>query len=168
MAEIARRTNVPSDNFLAETLLKVVGAEFGGVGTTSAGAAIVRRTLRGFGLTPRVVDGSGLSPLNRTSPRHVVRLLERMDDSAAAAAFGASLPVAGRDGTLRKRMRATVARDRCRAKTGTLRGVSTLAGYCASTTGARVGFALLMNRVSIEGARRLQDRMLVALARYSP
>jgi len=168
MAEIARRTNVPSDNFLAETLLKVVGAEFGGRGATKTGAAIVRRTMSGFGLAPRVVDGSGLSRGNRTSPRQVVGLLRRMDDSAAAAAFDASLPAAGRDGTLRKRMRATAARDRCRAKTGTLQGVSTLAGYCASTTGARVAFALLMNGVSIYGARRLQDRMLVALARYSP
>jgi len=166
MAELSRRINVPSDNFAAETLLKVVGAEFGGAGTTTAGAATVRRTLSGFGLRASVVDGSGLSRRNTTSPRDVVGLLRRMADSEAAPAFEASLPVAGSNGTLSKRMRGTAAQGRCRAKTGTLRGVSTLAGYCFTTSGTRVAFAFLMNGVSIYGGRRLQDRMTVALARY--
>lgn len=168
IAELSRRTNVPSDNFAAETLLKVVGAEFGGAGTTGAGAAVVRRTLGGFGLYPSVVDGSGLSRRDRTTPRDVVGLLRRMADSEAAPAFEASLPVAGRTGTLRKRMRRTAAQDRCRAKTGTLQGVSSLAGYCLSTRGSRVAFAILMNGIGVTVARRLQDRMTVALARYGP
>ncbi len=168
IAELIRLINVPSDNFAAETLLKAVGAEFGGRGSTGAGAAIVRRTLGGFGLSPSVVDGSGLSRKDATTPRDAVRLLARMADSEAASAFEASLPTAGRTGTLRKRMRATAARDRCHAKTGTLNGVSGLAGYCLSTSGARVAFAFLMNGVSVSGARRLQDRMTVALARYQP
>ena len=83
-------------------------------------------------------------------------------------AFGASLPVAGRSGTLYDRMRRTAARDRCQAKTGTLHDVSALAGYCETTAGARVAFAILMNYVNPYAARRLQDRMVSALARYSP
>ena len=65
-------------------------------------------------------------------------------------------------------MRGTAARDRCHAKTGTLRDVSALAGYCQTTAGSRVAFAILMNGVNPYGARRLQDRMVSALARYSP
>jgi D-alanyl-D-alanine carboxypeptidase/D-alanyl-D-alanine-endopeptidase (penicillin-binding protein 4) len=168
MAELARATNQPSDNFYAETLIKALGSEFGGGGTTSAGGVVVRRTMAGFGLNPRVVDGSGLSRRNRTTPRQVVRLLEHMAGEQTGPAFEASLAVAGRNGTLFDRMRRSVARDRCQAKTGTLRDVSALAGYCQTTSGARVAFAILMNRVNPYGARRLQDRMLSALARYSP
>jgi len=168
MAELALVTNRPSDNFNAETLIKALGAGFGGAGTTGAGAAVVRRTMAGFGVRPRVADGSGLSRANRTSPRQVVRLLQHMADDAAGPAFEASLAVAGRSGTLVRRMRRSVARDRCHAKTGTLRAVSALAGYCTTTAGARVAFAFLMNRVNIYGAHVLQDRMAAALARYSP
>ena len=168
MAEIARVTNRPSDNFNAETLIKALGKEFGGGGTTRAGAAVVRRTMAGFGLRPRVADGSGLSRANRTSPRQVVRLLQQMAGETAGPAFETSLAVAGRNGTLDNRMRRSPARDRCHAKTGTLNSVSALAGYCQSTAGARVAFAFLMNRVNIYGARALQDRMAAALARYSP
>jgi D-alanyl-D-alanine carboxypeptidase/D-alanyl-D-alanine-endopeptidase (penicillin-binding protein 4) len=168
IAELARLTNQPSDNFNAETLIKALGSEFGTGGTTSAGAVVVRRTMAGFGLRPRVVDGSGLSRSDRTTPRQVVTLLEHMNGEVAGPAFESSLSVAGRSGTLFDRMRRTAARDRCHGKTGTLRDVSALAGYCQTTAGARVAFAILMNGVSPYGARRLQDRMVSALARYSP
>jgi D-alanyl-D-alanine carboxypeptidase/D-alanyl-D-alanine-endopeptidase (penicillin-binding protein 4) len=168
IAELARSTNRTSDNFAAETLIKVLGAEFGAGGSTSAGAVVVRRTMAGFGLSPTVVDGSGLSRGNATTPREVVTLLDHMAGEEAGPAFETSLAVAGRNGTLSDRMRRTAARDRCQGKTGTLRDVSALAGYCQTTAGARVAFAILMNRVSPYGARRLQDRMVSALARYSP
>ena len=77
---------------------------------------------------PRIVDGSGLSRADRTTPRQVVRLLERMHGQEVGPDFEASLPTAGRTGTLRRRMRGTAAQDNCHAKTGTLIGVSTLAG----------------------------------------
>jgi D-alanyl-D-alanine carboxypeptidase/D-alanyl-D-alanine-endopeptidase (penicillin-binding protein 4) len=168
IAELARLTNRPSDNFNAETLIKALGREFGTAGTTRAGAAVVRRTMTGFGLSPRVADGSGLSRSNRTTPRQVVRLLQHMAEDQAGPAFETSLAVAGRSGTLVRRMRSSVARDRCHAKTGTLRSVSALAGYCQTTAGARVAFAFLMNGVNVYGAHTLQDRMTAALARYSP
>ena len=168
MAEIARLTNRPSDNFNAETLIKALGEEFGAGGTTRAGAAVVRRTMTGFGLRPRVADGSGLSRSNRTTPRQVVRLLQQMAEDEAGPAFQTSLAVAGRSGTLENRMRRSVARDRCQAKTGTLNYVSALAGYCQTMSGARVAFAYLMTGVNVYGAHRLQDRMTAALARYSP
>jgi serine-type D-Ala-D-Ala carboxypeptidase/endopeptidase (penicillin-binding protein 4) len=168
MAEIARLTNRPSDNFNAETLIKALGEKFGAGGTTRAGAAVVRRTMTGFGLRPRVADGSGLSRSNRTTPRQVVRLLQQMAGDEAGPAFETSLAIAGRNGTLEHRMRRSVARDRCHAKTGTLNHVSALAGYCQTTAGARVAFAFLMNGVNVYAAHTLQDRMASVLARYSP
>jgi serine-type D-Ala-D-Ala carboxypeptidase/endopeptidase (penicillin-binding protein 4) len=168
VATLIARTNAPSDNFYAETLLKALGARFGGGGTTAAGVRVVKATVRGLGASPRVVDGSGLSSANRTSPRQVVRLLTAMDRSDSAAFFADSLAVAGRTGTLFDRMRRTAARDRCIGKTGTLYSVSALAGYCDTRGGARVAFAFIMNGVSTTWARRLQDRMTAALARYEP
>jgi serine-type D-Ala-D-Ala carboxypeptidase/endopeptidase (penicillin-binding protein 4) len=168
LAQLAFATNRPSDNFMAETLIKALGSEFGAAGSTRAGAVVVRRTMQGFGLGPVVVDGSGLSRSDRTSPRQIVTLLDHMASDTAGPAFGASLPVAGRSGTLFDRMRRSVARDRCQAKTGTLHDVSALAGYCQTTAGSRVAFAILMNYVNPYSARRLQDRMVSALARYSP
>jgi D-alanyl-D-alanine carboxypeptidase/D-alanyl-D-alanine-endopeptidase (penicillin-binding protein 4) len=82
-------------------------------------------------------------------------------------AFDRALPVAGRDGTLDDRMNSGPARGRCRAKTGTIAGVSTLSGYCRARSGDRLVFSFLMNGVSTSGARRLQDRMAQALARYN-
>jgi D-alanyl-D-alanine carboxypeptidase/D-alanyl-D-alanine-endopeptidase (penicillin-binding protein 4) len=167
MEDLVASMNVPSDNFSAETLLKALGATFGGSGSTTGGAAVVRSTMATFGIRTRVADGSGLSRSNRTSPRAVVSLLTAMYEGGNALPFIASLPVAGRTGTLDDRMRSTAARDACRAKTGTLSNVSALAGYCETRDGGRMAFAFLMNHVYPWGARRLQDRMAAALARYS-
>jgi serine-type D-Ala-D-Ala carboxypeptidase/endopeptidase (penicillin-binding protein 4) len=167
ITQLIRTMNLPSDNFFAETLIKALGMEFGTGGTTAAGAAVVRSAVAELGLRTVAVDGSGLSRSDRTSPRAVVALLEAMDESDAGEAFEASLPVAGRSGTLSSRMRGTAARDRCHAKTGTLSNVSALAGYCYTAAGRRVAFAFLMNNVWPGSARLLQDRMAAALARYS-
>jgi serine-type D-Ala-D-Ala carboxypeptidase/endopeptidase (penicillin-binding protein 4) len=166
MRDLIRLTNVPSDNFLAEMLVKSLGAEFGGAGTTTAGVAVVRSTLTRFGVHPRIVDGSGLSRADRTTPRQVVRLLETMHHQEIAGSFESSLAVAGRTGTIRKRMRGTPAQDRCRAKTGTLIGVSSLAGVCTAVGGHTIAFAMLMNRAGISRAHSVQDRITTAIARY--
>ena len=163
MSVLARHTNRPSDNYMAETLLKALGADHGTGGTTAGGAAVARREAAAFGAQPAIVDGSGLSRANRTTPRDLVELLAGMDGSSLRA----SLAVAGRSGTLSERMRGTAARGRCRAKTGTLIGVSNLAGYCTSGTGTRTAFAILMSG-SIWTAHPLQDRMAAVLARYRP
>jgi serine-type D-Ala-D-Ala carboxypeptidase/endopeptidase (penicillin-binding protein 4) len=166
MRDLIRLTNVPSDNFIAETLVKDLGAEFGGAGTTAAGIGVVTAQLQAFGVTPHVVDGSGLSRADRTTPRQVVHVLEAMHGQEVAGAFEGSLAVAGRTGTIRKRMRGTAAQDRCRAKTGTLIGVSALAGLCESAGGDTIAFAMLMNRANLTRAHGVQDRVAAAIARY--
>lgn len=166
LSDIARLMNQPSDNYIAEMLIKGLGAQFGTAGSTAAGGAVISEAIRPFGIAPTIVDGSGLSRSDRTTPRQVVRLLKGMDASESGTAFDESLAVVGRNGTVDKRMRGTAAQDRCHVKTGTLRDVSALAGYCNTTGGERVAFAFLMNRVYPAGARKLQDRMTVALAGY--
>lgn len=165
VGELARLINASSNNFAAEMLLKRLGARYGGAGSLSAGADVVRDTLDDFGVRPRIVDGSGLSRLNRTTPRQVVRLLERMHNQDVATSFRSSLAVPGSTGTVKNRMRGTAAARGCQVKTGTLRGVSALAGYCTTVAGRDIGFALLMNRVNISAAHVLQDRIATAIAR---
>jgi D-alanyl-D-alanine carboxypeptidase/D-alanyl-D-alanine-endopeptidase (penicillin-binding protein 4) len=163
---LIRLVNVPSNNFAAEMLLKTLGARYGARGSTGGGAAVVRATLDDIGLRPRVADGSGLSRSDRTTPRDVVSLLARMDHPDIEGAFRSSLAIAGQTGTVRRRMRGSAAFGRCRVKTGTLRRVSALAGYCRTRGGHDVGFALLMNSVwSLAGAHAIQDRIAAAIAR---
>jgi D-alanyl-D-alanine carboxypeptidase/D-alanyl-D-alanine-endopeptidase (penicillin-binding protein 4) len=166
VSAIVRLMNQPSDNYFAEMLIKGLGAQFGTAGSTTAGATVIKEAVRPFGITPTVIDGSGLSRGDRTSPRQIVALLKGMDQSEAGVAFDSSLPVVGRNGTMYNRMRGTPAQDRCHAKTGTLHDVSTLAGFCNTTGGERIAFAFLMNRVNPSAAHALQDRMTVALAKY--
>ena len=165
LAAVVKAMNQPSDNYMAETLIKALGADYGTAGSTAAGAAVVRATVARFGIAPQIQDGSGLSRNDRTTPRQVVRLLAGMADTEDADALDQSLAVVGRNGTLRRRMRGTAAQDRCHAKTGTLRDVSTLAGYCTSTGGRRIAFAFLMNATTVWRAHPLQDHMTAALAR---
>jgi D-alanyl-D-alanine carboxypeptidase/D-alanyl-D-alanine-endopeptidase (penicillin-binding protein 4) len=155
----------PSDNFFAEMLIKDLGASFGGAGTTSAGAAVVRRTIGTLlGSAPRVVDGSGLSPADRTSPYQVVRLLTSLYSTATGAILRSHMAVAGRTGTLRLRMRHTGAAGRCQGKTGTLTGVSNLAGYCRSANGHTVAFAVFTDGIAVEAAHIFQDHIAISIA----
>src|SRR5206468_11507860 len=107
---------------------------------------------------------SGLSHADRTTPRQVVIYLDRVRSDPAGAPLYQALPLAGSEGTLRHRMRGTAAAGRCRAKTGTLNGVSNLAGWCTARNGDLVVFAILMSRVNIYGAHVLQDRMAATIA----
>jgi D-alanyl-D-alanine carboxypeptidase/D-alanyl-D-alanine-endopeptidase (penicillin-binding protein 4) len=157
-------TNRESDNFFAEMLIKGLGARFGAEGTTAAGAAVVRAEAAHFGQHPHVVDGSGLSPADHTSPRDVVRLLTIVRGMPVGPDLVDSLAVAGRTGTLATRMRGSAAQDNCHAKTGTLTDASALAGYCTTNGGDQVAFAFLMNHVNVTTARIAQDRMAEAIA----
>jgi D-alanyl-D-alanine carboxypeptidase/D-alanyl-D-alanine-endopeptidase (penicillin-binding protein 4) len=155
----------PSDNFFAETLIKDLGARYGGAGTTAAGAAVVRRTIATMlGLRPRIVDGSGLSPADRTSPYQVAFLLAGLAGSPLGTVLREHMAVAGRSGTLALRMRHTGAAGRCQGKTGTLTGVSNLAGYCTSANGHTLAFAIFTDGISIAAAHAFQDHIAITLA----
>ena len=166
MSRIIRLTNKPSDNFFAEMLVKDLAHQAGGVGTTARGAAIAARFARRLGARPRLVDGSGLARGNRASPFSVVKLLAAMHDRPDFDPFVGSLAIAGSDGTLFDRMRKGPAHRRCYGKTGTLSNVSALSGYCEAFSGNNYAYSILMNGVYPTSARRLQDRMLQAIAKY--
>jgi serine-type D-Ala-D-Ala carboxypeptidase/endopeptidase (penicillin-binding protein 4) len=155
-----------SDNFIAEELLKTVGAEAGEGGTTAAGAAIVRRDLAAAGIPlggVRIVDGSGLSLADRLTARTIAMLLAfAWRDPDLQQPLWLALPVAGVNGTLKDRMRRAPARGAVRAKTGTTDGASALSGYVRD----RYVFAVLQNGRPVReaSARKAQDRFATALA----
>jgi D-alanyl-D-alanine carboxypeptidase/D-alanyl-D-alanine-endopeptidase (penicillin-binding protein 4) len=167
IAELVEQTNEPSNNFFAEMLLKRLSVEQGAQGTTQGGAREVRAYARSLGTRARVKDGSGIGRKNRTSAEHVGELLVAMLDEPAGDDFFESLPRAGVEGTLSNRMEGTAAEGRCRAKTGTISGVSALSGYC-DIAGEPVAFSILMNGVgNVASARSIQDRLVVTIARYN-
>ncbi len=167
LATLLGLTLPPSDNFFAETLIKDIGARFGGAGTTAAGAAVVRTTIaKDFGLHPYLIDGSGLSHSDHTTPKQVVELLTALAHNPLGTTLRNDLAVAGQTGTLSERMRHTPASGRCRAKTGTLNGVSNLAGYCESAGGDILAFAFFNDGIETYAAHTIQDNMAITLARY--
>jgi D-alanyl-D-alanine carboxypeptidase/D-alanyl-D-alanine-endopeptidase (penicillin-binding protein 4) len=155
-----------SDNFFAEMLVKDLGALAGAGGSTGAGASVVRATVARFGVHPHVVDGSGLSHSDRTSPRAIVTLLNALSGTPTGEVLRSDLAVAGHSGTLALRMRATTAAGRCQAKTGTLNGVSNLAGWCHSLGGDTLAFAFFIDGDALETAHLLQDNMTITIAGY--
>jgi D-alanyl-D-alanine carboxypeptidase/D-alanyl-D-alanine-endopeptidase (penicillin-binding protein 4) len=165
-AEILRHMDVVSDNFTAELVLKQLGAVVARQGTTAAGAQVVRSVLAAHAVplaNVRVADGSGLSGLDRMTPKALVTILQRgwADREIRSVLFGV-LPVSGRDGTLQARMGRPPARGNVRAKTGTLNGVSALSGYVRE----RYAFAVLVNAPGLSSytAHAAQDRFATVLA----
>lgn len=157
----------PSDNFFAETLVKDLGALYGGAGTTAAGASVVRSTIASLlGIHPHVVDGSGLSESDLTSPYEVTDLLVALASTPLGPVLRGDLAIAGHTGTLATRMRNTGASGRCQGKTGTLTGVSNLAGYCTAADGHTLAFTIFTDGIATETAHVFQDHMAITIAGY--
>jgi D-alanyl-D-alanine carboxypeptidase/D-alanyl-D-alanine-endopeptidase (penicillin-binding protein 4) len=113
-----------------------------------------------------VVDGSGLSAADLTSPYQVADLLVELAPTPVGAVLRSDLAVAGATGTLSKRMRGTGAAGRCQGKTGTLTGVSNLAGYCQARDGHLLAFALFTDGISTASAHTIQDHMTISIADF--
>lgn len=170
LAELLGRTNIPSDNLLAETLLRWLGQaaiDPQPIGTIDqpaqpglataipsdprrAGLDRLRTSLARLGVDPtalRAVDGSGLGRQNAVTPRALVQLLQAMAASPYANVFRDSLPIAGQTGTLADRFAApSPLYGRLRAKTGTLSGVSALSGYWPNPDLGPLAVAILVNQ----------------------
>jgi D-alanyl-D-alanine carboxypeptidase/D-alanyl-D-alanine-endopeptidase (penicillin-binding protein 4) len=167
LSEIVNTTDVYSDNFFAEMLEKLLGARFGGAGTTAAGTKVVEAYAQSMGSDIHQVDGSGLTRTNLASPEDVVHLLLGVRKSEIGEEFIEDLAVAGKEGTTAGRMKGTPAYGNCRLKTGTLTGVSNLSGYCFNPDGKVMVFSALMGSVaSTEYAHLEQDRIAGAVAGY--
>jgi serine-type D-Ala-D-Ala carboxypeptidase/endopeptidase (penicillin-binding protein 4) len=167
MSQLVEATDVYSNNFFAEMLVKLLGANFGGGGTTVAGTGVVERFARSHGSGIHAVDGSGLTRGNRASPAQVVGLLQAMRQEPVGDEFIGDLALAGHEGTVADRMHGTAAYGRCRTKTGTLTGVSALSGICFDRSGRTMIFSILMNSVSdLSLAHYEQDKIAAAVASY--
>ncbi len=166
LSTLIQLTNTPSDNYLAESILKDIGARLGGAGTTAAGAAVVRAELLSkFGINPRLDDGSGLSRYDLTTPTQVVTVLKGM---ATNSAFVNSLALMGESGTLQTEGLGTVAQNDCRGKTGTLHDVANLAGYCEARDGHTLAFAFLANGLGNPNyVHEVEASMAGAVANYN-
>jgi D-alanyl-D-alanine carboxypeptidase/D-alanyl-D-alanine-endopeptidase (penicillin-binding protein 4) len=148
LADILRLLMKYSNNNIAEMLAKDLGAARSGPpGTWAKGVAAVRQQLLALGVAAggfQTVDGSGLSPSNRVTPRTLVGALRIARGSFTfGPEFESALPVAGRDGTLSER--AAGAADAVRAKTGLLNGAAALSGYARGADDSELVFSLLIN-----------------------
>jgi serine-type D-Ala-D-Ala carboxypeptidase/endopeptidase (penicillin-binding protein 4) len=159
----------PSQNQIAEILLRTLGLERTGVGTADSGRAVVVRQLLGWGADSGgyiVRDGSGLSRYDYVTPETIVHVLDAMRKSPHFQLFYTSLPIAGVDGTIRTRMRGTTAEGNLHAKTGTVAQARSLSGYVTTADGRMLLFSMLCNNFTTPVAEvtRVQDVIGAALA----
>lgn len=166
LADILKLMNKPSDNWIAELVFKTIGAEVvGEPGTWKKGREVVTGFLNEIMGEPpvhRFVDGSGLSRYNLLNVELLTKLLVYMHHNfELMPEYLASLPIAGIDGTLKDRMQGVSAEKTLRAKTGTLSGVSALAGYTVTADDEVLAFGILISHYvgTATPARDIQDKI---------
>lgn len=145
MRDIVGEMLTDSDNTTAELLTRIIGRERNGVGTTQAGLDAIRESLISLGLPVEdlvMVDGSGLDTSNRVTCELILAALERLPSDSPIIS---TLAVAGRTGTLRKRLLDSPATAKVRAKTGTLTTVNALAGFADPKSGSALTFVMIQN-----------------------
>lgn len=171
ISEIVNLLNKPSDNLIAECLLKSMSPA-NREASAAAGRSVALEQLRNLGLDTepvRMADGSGLSRRNFVTARFLADLLSKMAGTPVGKVFRNSLPVAGVDGTLANRMKGTLAQGNVLAKTGFIGEVSSLSGYVRTKYGEDLVFAIIMNNHpgTAAAAREAQDRIAVLLAGWN-
>jgi len=161
----------PSDNQMAESILRTIGVEAGRGGSPTQGLEAIGRLLAGWAVEPgsiALTDGSGLSRYDEVTPNALNRILRAVWRRPDFGVFEAALPVAGVDGTLERRLLGTHASANARAKTGSLSGVRALSGYVRDGEGLTLVFSLILNGYDAPGsvAAALEDLILEQLALY--
>ncbi|BDA67609.1 probable D-alanyl-D-alanine carboxypeptidase [Calothrix sp. PCC 7716] len=171
LGELAAKTNVDSNNLYAESLLNTLAVRQTrkpGQTTSALGLEVLKTTLTQLRVNPTsyfIVDGSGLSRKNLISPEALVQVLQGMAKAPTASIFRASLPIAGRTGTLKNRFRGTPAEGIVVAKTGTVGGVVSLSGYITTVNYEPLVFSVIVNQTE-QPARVLRqavDEMVVTM-----
>lgn len=167
LAEILRGLNKFSNNFIAEQILRTLGAEaYGTPGTTGNGVRLMHRYMKALGYESerfKILDGSGLSRGNLLSPDQIVDVLkDAYNDMRVYPEFVSALGVMGVDGSVEDRMNDTREAQKIRAKTGTLNHVSALSGYFQSRDSERFAFSILLNDLKCSNgkAMALEDEIL--------
>ena len=163
-----------SNNFVADQILKKLGAEVKGApGTMQKGLDTLAEVLEEIGIPKKSYhfkDGSGLTRETKVTPRQITKvLMAAYKDFGTSPEFTASLGVAGEDGTVRNRFPSSGVQGLLRAKTGSLDGVTALAGYVPTADGELIAFAIMLNDSKIKFGRMtgLADQIAIALSKFS-
>ncbi|MBJ7295998.1 MAG: D-alanyl-D-alanine carboxypeptidase/D-alanyl-D-alanine-endopeptidase [Dolichospermum sp.] len=172
LAELLIETNVNSNNLYAEALLRSLAIKKPrekNQNTADIGLRVVRETLTQLGVEPEgyvIVDGSGLSRKNLTTPAALVQVLQGIGKSPQAEVFRASLPIAGVNGTLKNRFLNTAAAGMVQAKTGSMTGISALSGYMNAPNYEPLVFSIIVNQSEQPGKvmRTAIDEIVILLA----
>ncbi len=172
LKEIVKVVNKVSHNLYAEQLMKTIGYEKFKFGSFENGFNASKNLLKQMGINPdnlQIVDGSGLSRLNLVTPAQINSLLRFMYQSKYFQEFYESLPIAGVDGTLSRRMKNTMAENNVRAKTGYINSVRSLSGYVTTADGELLTFVMVANNflVPLKLAENIQDLVCVMLSNFS-
>ncbi|KAA3617777.1 MAG: D-alanyl-D-alanine carboxypeptidase/D-alanyl-D-alanine-endopeptidase [Calditrichaeota bacterium] len=173
MSELVKVVNKGSHNFYAEQVFKTLGAEIKKKGTAKESSKVIMDWLNSNAVTDAhaiIVDGSGLSRMNLVSPYSTATLLKEMYHSENFEPFYYSLPIAGVDGTLKRRMKNSVAQNVVRAKTGYVRYMRSLSGYTKDRSGNDYLFVIMLNYYSVPTAyvNKLQDKIAILLTEFNP
>ncbi|MEL7034875.1 MAG: D-alanyl-D-alanine carboxypeptidase/D-alanyl-D-alanine-endopeptidase [Cyanobacteria bacterium J06592_8] len=169
MAELIQTVNLESNNVFAEALLRTLGVQEASSDVLETGLTALKDTLKILGVEPEgynLVDGSGLSRQNLVSPKALNQTLIGMANSPHFKLYQKSLPVAGKTGTLKWRFRDTTAEGIVYAKTGTLTGVSGLAGYIYPRSYQPLVFSILVNQSNLPTSqlRKAIDEIVILLS----
>jgi D-alanyl-D-alanine carboxypeptidase/D-alanyl-D-alanine-endopeptidase (penicillin-binding protein 4) len=155
-----------SINLYAEQIAKLVTVKFFNKGSWKNWNHVVNHMLNELNINNNgivIVDGSGLSHKNRLTPRIIVEILRKVYElpSNIKNAFINSLPISGIDGTLKNRMKGTVAEGNVKAKTGTLHNVSALSGYIEIPNKETLVFSFIANNItSPDKVKFLEDKIV--------
>lgn len=164
LPEVMRDMNKWSNNIIARHVLATLGAQAEpGRDSAIAGARVVERSLKASGISTDglvIENGAGLSRNERVSTQSLGELLQAAWRSRTMPELVSSLPIAGRDGTARRRVANSPAAGAAHIKTGTLDGVRSLAGYVLGASGRRYAVVLMINHPNAGAAREVQDALL--------
>ncbi len=173
LSQLLAETNLNSNNLFAEASLRSLAVKKlptdPNQSSADAGLEVMKATLTQLGVDPKtyvLVDGSGLSRKDLVTPEAFVQILRAMRRSPQAEVYLASLPVAGKSGTLKNRFLHTPAEGIVQAKTGTMDGVVSLSGYVNPLHYDPVVFSIIVNQTEqpIAVVRQAVDEIVVLLA----
>lgn len=172
LSELIAIINKPSQNFYADHLLRTLGYRFKDEGSFRKGAEVVAEFMRSIGAEDldgfKMADGSGLSRRDLVQPRHTIALLDYMIRQPYGEVFYESLPIAGVDGTIRRRMKGTLAEANVHAKTGFITRARSLSGYVTTMDNELLIFSMMANNYTVPTrmANQQQDRACELLASF--
>ncbi len=171
LTELLLPVNKNSDNFVAEHLMKIVGATCCGNVQCNVSAFKTLSAMLDSAHIPldgcALFDGSGLSRRNKTSVSTQLNMLRNIADQPFSGVFYNTMAIAGVDGTLHRRMKGSAAEGNAHAKTGTHANVSALSGYVRTRDGERLCFSMISNGSGVGGFKMLENAVVMQLAEFS-